>query len=197
MRMRGRVDRLQALVEDLAAYSRAGRQGQQSKRLDIREVVTQVVSDAEHLACNIDFAAVDSVEFESVEVALATVFKNLINNAALHHDNKKEACIKVSAKLEDGFITCIVEDNGPGIPAEHHERVFKMYQRLNPDMNPSGTGSGLAIVRRIIGAAHGTIGLESPITDRGTRFTFQWPLRWPKPLSEATISSLPLICASA
>ena len=136
--MRDRVDRLQALVDDLAAYSRAGRQGQKSKHLNIRDVVAQVADDASHLACDINYAAVDSVEFETVEIALVTVFKNLINNAALHHDRKNEGSIKVSAKLGEGFITCIVEDDGPGIPLEHHERVFKMYQRLNPKANPSG-----------------------------------------------------------
>lgn len=181
-RMRVRVERLQLLVDDLAAYSRAGRQGDDTSVVNLSDLLHNIVADLDHLNCHVDLSQVENTDISTVKIALETVFKNLIHNAIQHTDTQSSGNIIVSAEKDDYFITCSVEDDGPGIAPEHHERVFKMYQRLNPEKNSSGSGSGLTIVRRILGAVHGTILLESPISvdGRGTRFVFRWPVNWPK-----------------
>lgn len=181
-RMRMRVERLQLLVDDLAAYSRAGRQGDDTSLVNLSDLLHNIVADLDHLNCHVDLSRVENTDISTVRIALETVFKNLIHNAIQHTDAQSSGNVIVTAEKDDYFITCSVEDDGPGIAPEHHERVFKMYQRLNPEKNSSGSGSGLTIVRRILGAVHGTILLESPISvdGRGTRFVFRWPVNWPK-----------------
>lgn len=184
-RMRERVDKLHLLVGDLATYSRAGRQDpEQIRRTNTRKVFDQAIESLDDFHANIEFDMSENIEFETIEVALVTVLKNLITNALKHHDRCAPIAVRVGVTQTKGFLYWSVEDNGAGIAPEHHERIFKMYQRLNPENGPSGSGSGLAIVRRIVNTAHGKIGISSPTAEgRGTRFDFSWPLTWPKPPS--------------
>ena len=69
----------------------------------------------------------------------------------------------------------------PGIPAQHHQRIFEMFQTLKPRDQVEGSGMGLSLVRKILESAGGEIGVES--AGRGATFWFTWPLTWPAPLS--------------
>ena len=182
-RLRDRVDKLQMLVDDLAAYSRAGRQNpEQVCPTNTQQIIDQTLAGLDNIDAKLNLEGVEAIEFSTIEVALVTVLKNIISNAVKYHDNPDLCKVIVTARKSDGFIRWRVEDNGPGIPAEHHSRIFKMYQRLNPENGPSGSGSGLAIVKRIVSTAHGKIKLSSPIADnRGSCFSFSWPLKWPIP----------------
>ena len=181
-RMRDRVDKLQLLVDDLAAYSRAGRQNEdQEKTTNTIRIANKVIEEIEQLVGQIDITEVASIEFATIEVALVTAIKNLLINAIKHHDQAGPVVIKLTVRQANNMLRWTVEDNGPGIPKEHHERIFRMYQRLHPELETEGSGSGLAIVKRIVNAAHGKIQISSPLEGgRGTRFTFTWPLQWPK-----------------
>jgi len=66
-------------------------------------------------------------------------------------------------------------DNGIGIPPEHHERIFGIFQQLNPREAYPGTGIGLAIVRRVVGRMAGTVSIESE-PGRGSCFRISLPL---------------------
>jgi two-component system sensor kinase FixL len=63
-----------------------------------------------------------------------------------------------------------VRDDGRGIPRRHHERVFRLFERLDPDVE--GTGVGLALVQRIVETHGGRVWLESDGEGRGTTFYF-------------------------
>ena len=85
--------------------------------------------------------------------------------------------IRIGASKQDEFIVCSVEDNGIGIDPEYHDRIFKLFERL--DQNIDGTGIGMALVQRIIQAHGGKIRVESKGDNSGSRFVFTIPAARP------------------
>jgi signal transduction histidine kinase len=67
-----------------------------------------------------------------------------------------------------------VEDDGPGIPAAFHARIFQMFQTLKSRDEVEGSGMGLAIVKKSVEGQGGTITVESTPPLRGTAFIFTW-----------------------
>lgn len=179
-RLHARVRRLQLLIDDLSAYSRASRGDVTVTQVVPRELVADLVDDIELHGARIVFTDLSEEAFQTSEVALRTVLKNLLVNAIVHHDRPEIGRIALSSETHPEYVRFAVEDDGPGIAPEHHERIFKIYQRLNPERYADGSGSGLAIVRRILTRIDSSIELVSPLTERGSRFSFNWPRRWPQ-----------------
>jgi signal transduction histidine kinase len=105
---------------------------------------------------------------------LTQVLANLIGNGIKHHD-RLDGSIQIDiAELSDCYEFTIIDD-GPGIAPDQHDRIFQMFQAVNPQKRTDSTGIGLAIVRKIIEAEGCTIWLESEI-GKGTTFYFTWPM---------------------
>src|SRR5207249_1160264 len=101
------------------------------------------------------------------------VFQNLIDNAAKFMGNQSEPCIKIGTQGErDGKSIFYVRDNGIGILPQFREKIFGLFDKLNPQTE--GTGVGLALVKRIIEVHDGRIWLESEV-GQGTTFFFTLP----------------------
>ena len=112
------------------------------------------------------------------ETRLKQVFQNLISNAVKFMD-KPRGLVTISweALEEEGALwRFCVADNGPGIEARHHERIFEIFQTLSPRDDPESTGIGLTVVKKIIELAGGRIWVESEM-GKGTRFMFTLPRR--------------------
>jgi signal transduction histidine kinase len=105
---------------------------------------------------------------------LEQVLRNLIGNAIKHHD-RAHARIEVSARACGDCIEFRISDDGPGVPPEFHERIFQMFQTLKPRDQMEGSGMGLAIVRKAVEAAGGSVRVQSAHPERGTTFLFTWP----------------------
>jgi signal transduction histidine kinase len=80
----------------------------------------------------------------------------------------------VRAETNHKFVRVWVEDNGIGIPPEHRERIFGLFQRLHRPEHYAGTGVGLAIVKRAAERMGGATGVESVINN-GSRFWIDLP----------------------
>ncbi len=107
------------------------------------------------------------------KVPLELAFRNLINNAIRHHD-KPQGTIEITARtIAEGF-EFSVKDDGQGIPMEHRQRVFGMFQTLKPPDEIEGSGMGLAIVKKAVESVGGTVTLESD-GQHGCTFRFTWP----------------------
>ena len=118
-------------------------------------------------------AATDLPVLQTRKVPLELVLRNLINNAIKHHD-KPEGVIAVSARpIADGY-EFAVSDDGPGIPLEHQQRVFAMFQTLKPRDEVEGSGIGLALVKKAVESMGGVVSVESDGI-RGCTFRFTWP----------------------
>ena len=112
------------------------------------------------------------------------VLQNLLDNAAKFMGDQKEPRIEIGQCGEDaehGMPILYVKDNGIGIPSEHHDRIFGLFNKLDP--NAEGTGIGLAIVRRIIEVHGGRIWAQSEV-GMGSTFYFTLP---PQPQPDSVI----------
>jgi PAS domain S-box-containing protein len=106
-------------------------------------------------------------------IQLARVFQNLLSNA-VRFSGDATPMVTIRAESRERDVLVSVRDNGIGIPAEHHETIFRVFERLHgPDL--PGTGMGLAISRRIVERHGGRIWVESE-PGSGATFYFTLPL---------------------
>ena len=101
---------------------------------------------------------------------MVQVFQNLIQNAIKHNDKTQ---VEVVIDFEDigNAYRFAVADNGPGIAAKYHDKIFQLFQKLDIKPQVDSIGIGLALVKKIIERSGGEIWLESKI-DQGTTFFF-------------------------
>jgi signal transduction histidine kinase len=108
------------------------------------------------------------------KIRLKSVLSNLIGNAIKYQDKSKpERFVKISlTKFADVF-SILVEDNGQGIHAKFHEKIFDMFFRASE--NSKGSGLGLFIVKETIDKMNGTVSVQSEY-GKGSCFTVTLPL---------------------
>lgn len=177
--MRGRIARLERLLDDLLTYARAGRVSAAVRRVD----AGQMVQDIAELVAP-ETAAVSIMNalpvFETAQAPFEQVVRNLIQNAIKHHDQPRQT-IKVSCRDQGDTYEFAVADDGPGIAAEFHERIFGVFETLKSRDEVEGSGMGLAIIKKTVESAGGSVAIESdPEQARGTTFRFTWPKYWPQ-----------------
>ncbi|TWU65764.1 MULTISPECIES: PAS domain S-box protein [Crateriforma] len=172
-----RVRRMEKLLDDLLAYSRASRDRGQVSVVSISKVVRGVI---DFLAVPKEFTIDSKIQIEQMttrRTPLETVLRNLISNAVKHHD-RESGTIQVCCQHcpdDDRFVQFSVADDGPGIAPELRQRAFKIFQTLRPRDEVEGSGVGLAIVQRIIETEGGAVSIDSN-QPRGTVIQFTWPL---------------------
>jgi signal transduction histidine kinase len=109
---------------------------------------------------------------DGVRDELHRLVLNLLENAVRH--TPPGTGIEASTEARDGAAVLIVQDSGPGIPAELSDRVFERFVRGGRD-GAKGSGLGLAIVRSVAQSHGGTVSLETPDSGVGTRFVISIP----------------------
>jgi signal transduction histidine kinase len=123
-----------------------------------------------------DFTLTVSPLFAAIQLhrmPLQQILMNLIGNAIKHH-HKKAGCIAVNVEDNSEYYDFAVQDDGPGIPAQFHDRIFNMFQTLKPRDQVEGSGMGLALVRKNIEVFGGVLQVESA-EGQGSTFRFSWP----------------------
>lgn len=164
--------RMQGLITDLLAFSRVGTKQRPLAPVNMEKVYTAVMQDLAFQVQDAD-AVVTHDSLPSVmgdETQMGQLLQNLIGNAIKFRSGAVPA-VHVSAAFEDGSWHFTVADNGIGIPPEHFERIFVIFQRLHGRTEYSGTGIGLAISKRIVERHGGRIWVESE-PGRGSKFHF-------------------------
>jgi len=117
--------------------------------------------------------APDMPELQTEKILLQQVFANLLSNAIkYHHTGKGHIWFAVQDHAQ--HYTFSVQDDGPGIAPEHHHKIFGLYERLLRDANTSGSGIGLATVKRIVEDKGARIWVDSE-PGQGATFRFTWP----------------------
>jgi signal transduction histidine kinase len=176
--LQGQLTRVNKLINNILSYGRAGRDEVEKSHVNLYDFLKELseqIARPEHIEIIIEntFPAL-----YTEEVYLYQIFSNLISNAIKYND-KKSGIIRIGhIQDETGTFSFYVEDNGPGIPKEKHEQVFKMFVMLGNKKLPenSSSGLGLAIVKKIVEEKGGRIWIENNKTDKtGTRFIFTWP----------------------
>jgi light-regulated signal transduction histidine kinase (bacteriophytochrome) len=171
--MRGRVTRMEALINGLLAYSQTGRLIKLPELVSVKQLIEEVVQQL-NPGNNVQMClSPDLPTFVTQRKRLQNVFSQLISNAIRFND-KPEVKIGVRVTELEGFYQFAVEDNGHGIEAQYHEKVFAIFQTLNARDRVESTGMGLTIARKIVEEHGGKIWLES-IVEQGAVFSFTWP----------------------
>jgi PAS domain S-box-containing protein len=180
-----RTQRLNRLLDDLLAYSRAGRKVGAHRMTDTHALVldvAQLVNPPPTISISVEGQL---PTFSTHSAPLEQVLRNLISNAVKHHPGP-EGRIVVSCREQGDHYLFAVEDDGEGIPKEYADRVFEMFQTLKSRDQVEGSGMGLAIVNRIVQWQGGRVWFEPAPSERGTVFKFQWKRHQPLAASVET-----------
>jgi signal transduction histidine kinase len=166
-----RVERMEKLLVDLLSYSRIGKNYQEASTINLHDFMVELLSLIDLpmgfvLKC-------DNIDIEVPEIAFNVVMLNLVSNAIKHHDSGN-AKIEVRAKRSDKGWVITVLDNGPGIEAKNHERIFKLFETLRSRDEVEGSGMGLSVVKKIVEHYGGTIEVDANLP-RGSKFIVSWP----------------------
>ena len=108
------------------------------------------------------------------EPSLTQAISNLLSNAVKFVAPGVRPQVHVWTEQREGGVRLWVKDNGIGINPAHQDRLFRMFERVHPNLPYDGTGVGLAIVRKAVTRMGGTTGVESD-GRQGTRFWVQLP----------------------
>jgi signal transduction histidine kinase len=111
---------------------------------------------------------------------LLEVLQNLIENAVKFRSGQGEPVIEIGSRPEPEGPVVYVRDNGVGIDPRYHDRVFALFERLDPRVE--GTGVGLALVKRIVEVHGGRVWVESEGAGKGSAFCFTLPAAPPAPI---------------
>jgi signal transduction histidine kinase len=153
------MERLNELIGRIIDFSRldAGLNAARRDELRLEQIVADVVNDvrleADAKGCSISFRAPDQADCTGDAALLASAVENILRNALRHSPAGGE--IQVGLDRDEKQWRIVITDQGAGIPAELHARVFEPFFRVEDHRNPQGgIGLGLAIARQAI-AAHG------------------------------------------
>ena len=178
-RMRGDVDRINGLVDDLLELSRmeSGQFGIEAEPIDLEPVVQRVSKQFSETAAAQDVAIVTDLPADLPLVLsdgekLTQVFVNLVENALKFTPAGGQ--ISVRARTRDDGVQVELRDTGIGVAPQHLPHLFERFYKVNRSRRDSGTGLGLAIVKQLVEAHGGHITVASQ-EGEGCVFTFTIP----------------------
>ncbi|MBW4550278.1 MAG: CHASE3 domain-containing protein [Aphanocapsa sp. GSE-SYN-MK-11-07L] len=170
--LRGRVQRMQALLNGLLEYSRVGRSESPILAVNVASLLAEVVQIlAPPPTFQIEITP-DLPTFSTRRKLLKQVFIHLIDNAIRHHPTET-GWAKVSVSDLGDRYEFAVSDNGEGIDPQFQTKIYTIFQTLKARDVQENTGIGLAIVKKIVEMEGGTIDLESAL-NLGAIFRFTW-----------------------
>lgn len=170
--MKGRLSRLEDLINGLLAYARVGRTDQPLETVDVHQLLVEV----KELVVPPDFTlhlGPDLPTLTTNRLGLQQVFTNLLSNAVKYHQ-RGAGHLAVTCRDIGNCYEFRVQDDGPGIAPEYHQKIFLLFQTLRDRHTAESTGIGLSIVQKIINEQQGTIHVESAV-GQGAGFIFTWP----------------------
>jgi PAS domain S-box-containing protein len=163
--------RMQALINDLLAFSRLNNVSEEFNAVDTNVLVDEVIEMVNNLENNIVITKDKLPEVKGLEVTLRQLFHNLIFNAVKYSDPDRKNEIHISAENQDETWAFSISDTGIGIAPEYFEKIFVIFKRLHNKETYSGTGIGLALCKKIVEQHGGKIWVES-VPDKGSTFSF-------------------------
>jgi signal transduction histidine kinase len=170
--LRGRVHRMEGLIDGLLQYSRIGRMATTPETVVVNELLNEII---DFLSPSPGFAIEVAPNLPTLytdRLGLPQVFANLISNAIKHHD-RPHGRVWITGVDRGKCYEFTVKDDGPGISAQFHEKVFIIFQTLESRDKSENTGIGLSLVKKIVEGQGGTIHLESK-PGQGVTFRFTW-----------------------
>ncbi|MCP4404556.1 MAG: response regulator [bacterium] len=168
-----RVKRMDKLLDGILEYSRVGRKMRPRQPVQLQPLVARMIErldPPEELSILFETPL---PEISGEKVVLDTVFFHLIENA-VKFMRPSGGQVRIGYREEASQWTFWVADNGSGIDAKYHGKIFQMFQSLHPRDDGENLGIGLALIKKILDVRGGGIWLESEV-GKGCRFFFSWP----------------------
>ena len=171
------TDKMHELLTDLLELSRIGRLMNAPEIVPFQPLVIEAIGLTEGRLQERRIEVIVPDELPRVygdRQRLLEVLQNLLDNAAKFMGDQSRPFVEIGehSETDNGFVTFFVRDNGIGIAPEFHERIFGLFNRLNPKIE--GTGIGLALVKRIVEYHGGRIWVQSGVGE-GATFYFTLP----------------------
>lgn len=170
------ANRMRNIILDILEYSRVGKVKEQDEQIDVNKLIEEVCKmNSQKIAeTNATITYNNLPTITAYKTPTTQIFHNLIGNALKYQKPNESAKIKIEAIEEEKNWHFKIEDNGIGIDKEFHNKIFVIFQRLHTKQEFSGSGMGLAIVKKIIENLNGTIWVESEL-GKGATFHFTLP----------------------
>jgi len=163
--------RMQLLISELLNYTLVGKENGNLTKVDLNEVIKEILHTLRE-DIHAKYAVIEVPNLPIVKgnkTHFIQIFKDLILNSLTYNQEKPE--IKIRFSSAKTHWTFSVEDNGIGISSENHERIFKLFERIDGSKQEIGAGMGLAVIRKIIKQYKGKIWVESKV-NKGSTFHF-------------------------
>lgn len=170
--LRGRVQRMDALINALLSYSRIGRSQIPLEIVNVGELLSEILDSLNPPLTFVIEIQPNMPVFHTKRLLLRQVFANLISNAIKHHD-RTNGHITIAWRDQGRFYEFAVRDDGHGIAEQYHDRIFVIFQTLEARDTKEGTGIGLSIVKKIVETEGGAVRVESQ-EGNGATFYFTW-----------------------
>ncbi|TDB87150.1 sensor histidine kinase [Actinomadura sp. KC216] len=175
--------RMQALINDLLSFSRAGRLTDLEESVDLNDVARRALDDLaalrEETGARVDVGDLPAVPGDRAQ--LVRLFQNLVGNAIKFRRPDEPPRITIDARRAGDEWEFRCADNGIGIEPRHADRIFLIFQRLHPRDRYTGTGIGLALCKKIVEYHGGRIWLDTAAAPgpeaAGTTFHWTLPVR--------------------
>ncbi|WP_199117201.1 PAS domain-containing protein [Pedobacter sp. ASV28] len=190
-RMQNAAERMQTLIDDLLAFSRAAREAKHFTPVNLNDLITKVLADLDYTIEN-NHATVDLAiqgQVEGIAPQLAQVFQNILSNSLKFMRPNVPPIINISSKTVLGSTLqisaavqnqwyCVIQitDNGIGFDESYAGKIFDLFQRLHSRAEYKGTGIGLAICKKIVDNHSGFIFAKS-IEGEGSSFFIILPIK--------------------
>lgn len=172
------IAKMDRLISAILNLTREGRREFQPVKIDTTELIEAIVSTLAHQAAE----AQAEIHLEplpnivSDRLALEQIFSNLIDNAIKYLKNGVPGEIRIRGRTKLGYAIFEISDNGRGIDARDHQRIFDLFRRAGTQDKP-GQGIGLAHVRALVRRLGGTMSVSSEL-NAGSTFTITLPIAW-------------------
>ena len=174
--MRTAADKMGQLLDELLNLARVGRKSNPSVRVTFQELAREAVRlvagriSTSHAEVQVADAA---VVLEGDRPRLVEIWQNLVENACKFMADQPKPRVEIGVEKRGAETVFFVRDNGMGIEPRYHEKVFSLFDKLNPKLE--GTGMGLALVKRVVELYKGRIWVESGGPGQGANFLFTLP----------------------
>ena len=174
-RIRRSTGRMDALIQDLLEYARVDAQPEPFRETDLNEVLGFALGNLEvtikESEVTIEHDPLPTVNGDQSQ--LLQLFQNLVANGIKFRAD--DPCVvRITARTENGHHEISVQDNGIGIASDHIDRIFTIFERLNPADRYPGSGIGLSVCKKIVERHGGTIWADST-PGGGTTMRFTLP----------------------
>jgi signal transduction histidine kinase len=166
---------MNTLVQDLLEYSRVSRIRMGLASVSLLSAINDAMRQLGEIpqgAVNVDVP--DGLRVLAHQQVLTQVISNLLSNALKFQKNDSKHQVWVTAEKRNGLARLQIRDNGIGISPHHQERIWNIFERLHDRETYTGTGIGLAIVKRAMARMNGACGVTSK-PGEGSTFWIELP----------------------